>query len=250
MLKAPSHDPAYLGPDPKIGGALGRVSRAGGDGDKNALVAAAKQFESLLLHEMIKAMRKTVPEGGLTERSFGRKIFTEMQDEKLARAMANVGGIGLHRILVDQLGANMPDEPLAGPGLLAHPLGAGRHQVSSEFGPRRHPIHGDKRLHAGLDLPAATGSPVLAARGGVVTHAGRMGGYGLMIEMEHADGMTTRYAHLDRLDVELGDELRTGVRIGAVGATGAATGPHLHFEVRVDGEPTDPHKHFAGRAHR
>jgi murein DD-endopeptidase MepM/ murein hydrolase activator NlpD len=173
-----------------------------------------------------------------------------MQDEKLAQSMAGVGGIGLHRILVDQLGANMPKSIETGPGDLIHPLGPGKHRVSSEFGPRRHPIHGDHRMHAGLDVAAAQGAPVMAARGGVVTHAGRMGGYGLMIEMEHADGMTTRYAHLDRLDVELGDELRTGVRIGSVGATGAATGPHLHFEVRVDGEPSDPSKLLAKRVQR
>ena len=249
MLKAPNQNPAYLGPKLKVGGALGRA-QAGGANDRKALEAAAKEFESLLLHEMIKAMRKTVPEGGLTEQSFGRKVFTEMQDEKMAQAMAGTGGIGLHRILVEQLGANVPKEATAGPGRLIHPLGDHKHRVSSEFGPRKHPIHGGHRMHAGVDMAAATGTPVLAARGGVVTHAGRMGGYGLMIEMEYADGMATRYAHLDRLDVDLGDEIRRGVRIGAVGSTGATTGPHLHFEVRVDGEPSDPSKHLAARALR
>ncbi len=185
----------YMGPKLKIGGALKRASeagRAGGDerNELKELEEAAKQFESLLLHEMIKAMRKTVPEGGLTEQSFGRKIFTEMQDEENATTMATMGGIGLHRILVDQLGGDLLGASDPGRGRMVHPLGGGSHRVSSGFGRRKHPIHGDHRMHAGMDMPAATGTAVAAARGGTVSYAGSLGGYGLMIELEHSDGLT------------------------------------------------------------
>ncbi len=238
----------YMGPSAKVGGALGRASAAQGPGrdageERQALEAAAKEFESLLVNEMLKAMRKTVPKDGLTEQGFGEKIFTEMHDERLAQSMSKMGGLGLHRMLVDQLGGELAAGPR--PGEMIHPLGAGDHRVSSDFGPRTHPIHGDRRMHGGVDLPAKAGADVLAAQGGEVVRSGSRGGYGLMIELKHPGGTTTRYAHLSRLDVQVGDTVRRGVRIGAVGATGSATGPHLHFEVRENGQPTDPNHYLA-----
>ena len=209
----------YMGPSAKVGGALGRASAAQGPGrdageERQALEAAAKEFESLLVNEMLKAMRKTVPKDGLTEQGFGEKIFTEMHDERLAQSMSKMGGLGLHRMLVDQLGGELAAGPR--PGEMIHPLGAGDHRVSSDFGPRTHPIHGDRRMHGGVDLPAKAGADVLAAQGGEVVRSGSRGGYGLMIELKHPGGTTTRYAHLSRLDVQVGDTVRRGVRIGAV----------------------------------
>ena len=164
----------YMGPSAKVGGALGRASAAQGPGrdageERQALEAAAKEFESLLVNEMLKAMRKTVPKDGLTEQGFGEKIFTEMHDERLAQSMSKMGGLGLHRMLVDQLGGELAAGPR--PGEMIHPLGAGDHRVSSDFGPRTHPIHGDRRMHGGVDLPAKAGADVLAAQGGEVVRS-------------------------------------------------------------------------------
>ena len=102
------------------------------------------------------------------------------------------------------------------------------------FGPR-----GD-RFHTGIDFPAATGTPVSAAGAGCVTFAGFDDGYGLLVVLAHSGGVTTWYAHLSRIDVPPRACVAAGARVGAVGATGHATGPHLHFEVRVRGAAIDP----------
>jgi murein DD-endopeptidase MepM/ murein hydrolase activator NlpD len=107
--------------------------------------------------------------------------------------------------------------------------------VGDGFGPR-----GD-RFHAGVDLVADAGTPVYAARGGEVVYAGwRPGGWGFLVMVAHGSGERTMYAHLSRIDVRIGVWVAQGVRVGAVGATGRATGPHLHFEVRVRGAAVDP----------
>ena len=116
----------------------------------------------------------------------------------------------------------------------------GAHRVSSAFGMRRHPVHGDVRMHHGLDLAARTGTPVVAAEPGRVVMAGSRGGYGLVVDVDHGDGVLTRYAHLNSIEVARGDRLAGGQRLGTVGATGTVTGPHLHFEVRMQGRSIDP----------
>jgi murein DD-endopeptidase MepM/ murein hydrolase activator NlpD len=103
-----------------------------------------------------------------------------------------------------------------------------------------HPIYGTVRLHAGMDLAAPTGTPVKAAADAVVVSAAAHGGYGLAVVLDHGGALATLYGHLSRLLVRPGDVVRRGDRIGLVGSTGASTGPHLHFEVRVSGTPTDP----------
>ncbi|MFT4744980.1 MAG: murein DD-endopeptidase MepM/ murein hydrolase activator NlpD [Nitriliruptoraceae bacterium] len=112
--------------------------------------------------------------------------------------------------------------------------------VSSNFGPRVHPITGQRRDHDGLDIAAPTGTSVRAITDGTVVRAENAGGYGLLVEVDHGNGVITRYAHLSSIDVEVGQRLGVGGHLGAVGSTGRSTGPHLHVEVRVDGEPLDP----------
>ena len=117
--------------------------------------------------------------------------------------------------------------------------------VTSGFGMRRHPITGGWRAHEGVDIAARYGTPVVASTDGVVEHAGAAGGYGLMIAVSRPDGLQTRYGHLARLAVAKGQAVRQGQLIGWVGATGQATGPHLHFEVRLQGAPLDPASFFS-----
>ena len=118
------------------------------------------------------------------------------------------------------------------------PVSAAR--LTSGFGMRTHPIRGGARAHAGIDLAAPYGSPVFATSDGVVGAAGWSGGYGLMITIGHGDGIQTRYGHLSRLNVAAGQEVVRGDVIGFVGSTGESTGPHVHYEVRVDGAALDP----------
>jgi murein DD-endopeptidase MepM/ murein hydrolase activator NlpD len=111
---------------------------------------------------------------------------------------------------------------------------------SSAYGMRRHPVLKRRRMHRGIDFAARRGTPVLAAGSGVVTFAGRQNGYGQLIIIDHGHGLTTRYGHLRRIKVNVGDRVAPGQTIGQVGSSGRATGPHLHFEVRVAGKAVDP----------
>jgi murein DD-endopeptidase MepM/ murein hydrolase activator NlpD len=111
--------------------------------------------------------------------------------------------------------------------------------VSSAYGWRDLFVSGS-RFHGGVDIAADTGTPVAASRGGRVSFAGWSGVYGYAVFLDHEEGWQTRYAHLSRIDVRVGDLLRQGAVIGAVGSTGLSTGPHLHFEVRYDGRALDP----------
>lgn len=125
-----------------------------------------------------------------------------------------------------------------GSGQLAYPLANA--VVTSQFGFRTHPIFGTRRLHAGTDFRGAFGTPVLAAAGGSVVFAGRRGGYGTTVVIDHGGSLATLYAHQSRVAVASGERVQRGEVIGAVGSTGFSTGPHLHFEVRLNGTPVDP----------
>ena len=113
-------------------------------------------------------------------------------------------------------------------------------RVSSGYGMRFHPISGKQKAHLGVDYAAPTGTPVRTIGDGVVSFAGWQNGYGNIIEIQHKDNQLTKFAHLSRIDVRAGQKVAQGDFIGAVGSTGASTGPHLHFEFRVKGEPQDP----------
>lgn len=113
-------------------------------------------------------------------------------------------------------------------------------RVSSGYGMRFHPISGKQKAHLGVDYAAPTGTPVRTIGDGVVTFAGVQRGYGNVVEISHKDDQSTLYAHLSRIDVRKGQRVGQGDLVGAVGSTGASTGPHLHFEFRVGGQHQDP----------
>ncbi len=117
-------------------------------------------------------------------------------------------------------------------------------RVTSMFGGRRDPIDGRRAAHAGMDIAHNEGAPVCAAAAGRVGFAGLISGCGITAILDHGAGLTTRYCHMDSLGVRQGQSVAQGQRIGKIGATGRATGPHLHFEVRQDGIPIDPAEHL------
>ncbi len=123
------------------------------------------------------------------------------------------------------------------PGVLAWPVSG---TITSPFGYRRNPFGGGLEFHQGLDIAAPTGTTVTAASSGTVISAGWYGGYGNYILIDHGGGMATGYGHLSQIFVSAGQQVQKGQAIGAVGSTGMSTGPHLHFEVRLNGKPTDP----------
>jgi murein DD-endopeptidase MepM/ murein hydrolase activator NlpD len=112
--------------------------------------------------------------------------------------------------------------------------------VGSGFGPRIHPIAGGSRMHTGVDIGASSGTPIKAADDGVVVMAGPNGGYGNWTLIDHGGGLATGYGHQSSIGVSRGQRVSRGQVIGRVGSTGASTGPHLHWEVRVNGNPVDP----------
>jgi murein DD-endopeptidase MepM/ murein hydrolase activator NlpD len=118
----------------------------------------------------------------------------------------------------------------------------GEVEFTSGFGIRSDPFLGRPAMHTGLDFRAATGDPVRATANGKVASAGWAGGYGRMVEIDHGNGLSTRYGHLSEIGVKVGDSVKIGQVIGAVGSTGRSTGPHLHYETRIDGEAVDPQK--------
>ena len=115
---------------------------------------------------------------------------------------------------------------------------AGR--ITSSFGMRLHPLLGFMRMHKGVDIGAPHGAPIFAAVGGVVSFAGRNGGYGNFIKLTHAGGLSSGYGHLSRYAVRPGERVRQGQVIGYVGSTGISTGPHLHWEVWRNGRTINP----------
>lgn len=113
--------------------------------------------------------------------------------------------------------------------------------LSSDFATtRRHPLLGVRRAHRGVDISAPYGAPIVAPAAGVVRRVGREAGYGLMLEIDHGSGVVTKYAHCSRVLVRAGQTVARGVRVAAVGRSGLASGPHLHYEVHLDGTSVDP----------
>ena len=135
--------------------------------------------------------------------------------------------------------ANVPSES----GFL-WPL-PGRYNLSSLFGSRKHPITGKANNHTGIDIPASSGTSILAAKSGVVTTSTYNNSYGNYVVVSHSDGTSTLYAHMVRRNCSKGDTVSQGQVIGYVGTTGSSTGNHLHFEVRVNGSRVDPINYFA-----
>jgi murein DD-endopeptidase MepM/ murein hydrolase activator NlpD len=124
-----------------------------------------------------------------------------------------------------------------GTGSLIYPVNG---PITSPFGWRIHPILGYRKFHTGVDFGVGYGTPIRAADSGTVIYATWMGGYGNVIIVDHGDGLSTLYAHQSSLAVGTGARVTRGQTVGYVGSTGFSTGPHLHFEVRVNGNPVDP----------
>jgi murein DD-endopeptidase MepM/ murein hydrolase activator NlpD len=153
----------------------------------------------------------------------------EAQSDTIANHLADLAG--------QQRPGLAGGTPPASSGSLQWPVNG---PVTSGFGYRTHPVLGTRRLHAGVDFGVGTGTPIVAAGDGVVVSAGWLGGYGNAVIIDHGGGVATLYGHQSRLAVGSGASVSRGEVIGYVGSTGMSTGPHLHFELRINGVPTDP----------
>lgn len=189
-----------------------------------------------------KAERQAVLERAMNDRDTAERAYNELMassasitamlqqraaERAAAAAAASQGGGG----------GGATTTWVQGTGQLAAPVNA---PITSDFGWRIHPIYGTSRLHAGTDFGVDEGTPVHAADGGVVVEAGWISGYGYTVIIDHGNGMSTLYAHNSDVAVSPGQTVSKGQVVSYSGNTGGSTGPHLHFEVRINGEPTDP----------
>jgi murein DD-endopeptidase MepM/ murein hydrolase activator NlpD len=264
-------------------------SQKGQPTDPKKIVQLAQEFEAMLMLQMVRQMRQSISFDDQKEEGFGNETMTDTFDVELSRYLAQSGGVGLGKMVQDQLlkqlqttsgtalGAT-PDASgdddtaaaastrsaaaTAGPSALVAAAQAAASaraaaasarsgattalsmpldsETTSAYGWRKDPLGQGRRFHGGVDLRAAYGTEVPAAAAGEVTFAGDQGGYGTMVVVRHEDGFETRYAHLSSLEVQSGDRVEAGQSVGRVGNSGRSTGPHLHFEVRRNGQQIDP----------
>jgi murein DD-endopeptidase MepM/ murein hydrolase activator NlpD len=211
-----------------------RNARAADDQQQLALSALATQRSNLLTLAQSEKADVAVQVGELEDTSAAAEAALEalvrekQQEEDARRASA--------RRAAQLAGVSLPPEPGA-PGQLLWPVSG---PITSPFGMRMHPVYGRPILHAGIDIAAATGTTIAAAADGRVIVAGTQGDCGKMVAIDHHGGLSTIYCHMSQIFVGVGQDVQRGQAIGAVGMTGDATGPHVHFQVMQDGHPVDP----------
>jgi len=221
---------------------------------------AARAFESYMVEMMVKEMRKTIPDGMFS--GGPAEVFSSLFDQELSNRIADSGGFGFGDMLKDQMVGK--DMVLDSDGLernfdshkrqramsiLSSALPVEDGVVTSQFGKRTDPFHGKMRKHKGLDIAAPRGTPIQSIRPGTVVSAGKRGGYGNVVVLDHGDGTTSLYAHCHELKVAKGDRVGRGDVIATVGSTGRSTGPHLHLEVHRNGAAVDPLSELENQLH-
>jgi murein DD-endopeptidase MepM/ murein hydrolase activator NlpD len=199
---------------------------------KNQIALLTQQ----LLAQKAQYQAQLVAQQQLMERLKTDKQALESAQAQLAIDSRNIGVL-IRREVAASNKATFPHTGVFSNGSLMFPSDA---EITSGFGWRRHPILGQDRFHGGIDFGASYGSTIRAAEGGKVIFAGWYGGYGNTVIINHGGGISTLYGHSSKLFVSQGKTVKPGEAIAAVGSTGLSTGPHLHFEVRQDGEPVDP----------
>jgi murein DD-endopeptidase MepM/ murein hydrolase activator NlpD len=243
---------------------------------------AARMLEAYFLRRIMAEVRSS-NEGGMFAPGFGGEVFSEMLDEALADRMAEGRGVGLAAMVKRQLGGDGVAAALATPATARNvrraygaaplaqawhpPIGAPPAGQIGDQGPKvwQMPVEAQRissgfgkirldptkpsgtRTHKGIDMTAPIGTPVHAARGGQVVRAEpSTGGFGNVVVIDHGGGIQSYYGHMSAILVKKGDVVETGKLVGEVGSTGRSSGPHLHFEVRKDGESIDPTSDIAG----
>lgn len=212
------------------------------DGPK-ALEQAAREMESLFLYELLKVMRQGVQAS--SDMGFGGSIYTSMFDVEVARILSE-RGIGLKEMLIrgmNKIGAytpiqNRPEQP----ALLQDSIvpAEARPRISSGYGIRIDPFDKTLKYHHGIDIAVPEGTEIRPVRPGTVIYSGEQKGYGNVVAIAHKDGYVTLYAHNKENLVQAGERVETSTVIARAGSTGRATGPHVHFEARFQGERVDP----------
>jgi murein DD-endopeptidase MepM/ murein hydrolase activator NlpD len=253
MPYAPTDRGAMLDPDALSANQRGNVAMNGGvEGTISRLQNSldrveARQTASLNSLEesydsKVKRMRGVLAELGLRHAPHGivdAPTGGPFVPYRLASAPSAFDGqvnrVALARVQADKLARAMAALPIRKPV-------TGEIDTTSSFGVRMDPFLNRPAMHTGIDFRGTTGEAIRVTASGTVTAAGWSGGYGRMVEIDHGNGLSTRYGHLSEIDVTIGQSVKIGQVIGRMGSTGRSTGPHLHYETRIDGEPVDPER--------
>jgi len=201
---------------------------------------AARQFEQMFVFYMLKTMRSTIDKSGLIDGGRSEEIYTNMLDNEFASKISERNSLGLSHLIIDDLsrrGLLKEYEKNAQSSSFLFPV---KGEVSSAFGMRDDPIDGEKKFHYGMDIAAPYKSEIVAAESGRIAYSGGKGNFGNMVVIDHGNGYNTLYAHNSKNLVKVGEEVRKGEPIALVGDSGRSTGPHLHFEVRRNGQSLNP----------
>lgn len=221
------------------------------DRQYDEMIAASKQVEKLIRESKYRAeAEKAAKEQAAAERAARAERQRIAREERAAQLAAQREENARLRAENERLraensayvqnngGENFITENT---GEMIFPL---QGEITSEFGWRTHPIFGGSKFHSGIDIGGEYGAEIKAARGGVVSHSGWIDGYGNTIMIEHGDGLVTLYGHNQSVAVSVGETVKQGQVIAYCGSTGNSTGPHCHFEVRLNGEPVSPYDYL------
>ena len=223
-----------------LDGILGRLSAALDNIDRKQIAVLNDMEERA--DSKARRMRSVLSDLGVNpiRTSTGATVGGPFVPLKPAKVSASAFDRQLYRVNVARAQINQYLQTLVAVPLRKPVIG--EVDMSSPFGMRMDPFNGRPAIHTGIDLRGEVGEPVHATAAGRVSLAGREGGYGNMVEIDHGNGLATRYGHLSEIDVKVGQMVRIGETIGHIGSTGRSTGPHLHYETRVNGEAVDPQK--------
>jgi murein DD-endopeptidase MepM/ murein hydrolase activator NlpD len=215
----------------RLGELQAQMLRLDGLGERLASIAGLKPQELPSLRS-----RETPGRGGAESSMPSRPLsvpeFADLMAQLSHQIDERTDQLGVLEALLVQNSANRKFMPTLAPIIDGW--------FSSNFGYRIDPFNGQRSFHEGIDFPAETGTPIVAAASGKVVTAEWHPEYGRMIEIDHGNGLLSRYAHTSRMLVKVGDLVVRGQEVGTVGSTGRSTGPHLHFEVRLNGVPQNP----------
>jgi murein DD-endopeptidase MepM/ murein hydrolase activator NlpD len=266
-LGAPQHN-APLKPSPLSGldpanPATGRLARAGSDNIDGMLAGVQASLDRIearhraflnaleeTYHSKAQRMRGVLADLGVdtkkiappprtrNESGIGGPFVAALPPFNAAAFDRQLYAVKIARAEIEQLTRSLVSIPVRKPV-------AGESDIVSGFGVRIDPFLSRPAMHTGLDFRAEVGDPVQVTANGTVTAAGWSGGYGKMVEVDHGNGFATRYGHMSEIDVKVGQPVKIGQSLGKVGTTGRSTGPHLHYETRIDGEAVDPQKFLA-----
>ncbi len=231
-----------------VNGAAGRpTAPVTPDVDRQEVKRLAQQFEAMLLTQMMREMRRSMLDDEESQ-GLGQDALVDTGDIAFGDSLSKGGGFGFTSQMLDAferqadaISATVNGGSPAAPAGLKAPVDAAQ-RISSAFGWGRDPLSGAEKFHAGVDIAVAYGRDVKAAAEGVVAFAGNQNGYGSTVIIDHGAGRQTRYAHLSDSLVRTGDRVTEGQVVGKSGNSGRSTGPHLHFEMLVNGQAVDPLK--------